>query len=300
MSSHLIIMQIGFLYNYFTGFILHCRGWKSVFCNPSRPAFLGSAPTNLSVTLIQGTRWSSGLLEVSLSRFCPIIYGIKFLPLLDCMCYSYLSCHPLYCIPVWCFATVPQLCLLRGIPMYPKVSSPWFILFSFVFVSPLAKDLFDILSSGGQIQTWWNEWRIWTIKSVTCYSYGSLDAFLKMVGLREADFLPTNKVADDEQVHRYEMGLFDFQAPMLFLAPLVSLILLNMASFLFGMVQVILGGFLLKDMFGQIFLSFFILIVNYPVIDGMVFRKDKGCIPSHATLVSAALLLGVSLIDFLL
>lgn len=101
---------------------MHCKGWKSVLCNPSRPAFLGSGTINLNDTLVQGTRWNSGLVEVLFSRFCPLIYGLKSrMPFLECMCYAYLASQPLYCFPVWFLAIVPQLCLLNGIPIYPKV-----------------------------------------------------------------------------------------------------------------------------------------------------------------------------------
>lgn len=121
--------QIGFLYHsvvedYFTGFILHCKGKTSVFCNPSKPAFLGSSTTNLNDLLVQGTRWNSGLFEVTLSKFCPFIYGLSRMPLLQTMCYGYLAFQPLYFLPLWCLATLPQLCLLNGIPIYPQVRIP--------------------------------------------------------------------------------------------------------------------------------------------------------------------------------
>lgn len=119
-------MQVGFLYqsileDYFTGFILHCKGWRSIYYNPSKPAFLGTATTNLSDTLVQGTKWNSGLLEVVLSRFCPLIYGLSRMPILQTMCYGYLAFQPFYCVPVWLLATIPQLCLLNHIQLYPEV-----------------------------------------------------------------------------------------------------------------------------------------------------------------------------------
>ena len=127
------------------------------------------------------------------------------------------------------------------------------------------------------------------IKSVTCYSYGSLDAILNKLGMREASFLPTNKVTDDEQFTRYEMGIFDFQAATMFLAPLVTIILVNIASLVGGVVRIMVldNGDHWKKMVGQIFLSFYILITNYAVIEGMVIRKDKAKIPSSVTLLSA-------------
>ncbi|KAJ6313266.1 hypothetical protein OIU77_014717 [Salix suchowensis] len=134
--------QMGFLYHsvvedYFTGFILHCKGKTSVFCNPSKPAFLGSSTTNLNDLLVQGTRWNFGLFEVTLSKFCPFIYGLSRMPLLQTMCYGYLALQPLYFLPLWCLATLPQLCLLNGIPIYPQVSSSWFMVFSFIFLASL-------------------------------------------------------------------------------------------------------------------------------------------------------------------
>ncbi|KAG5010663.1 hypothetical protein JHK87_019178 [Glycine soja] len=73
---------VGFSYGsvveyYLTGFILNCNGWTSVFCEPSRPQFLGSATTNLNGVLIQGPRWYSGLFENGINRFCPLTYGLS-------------------------------------------------------------------------------------------------------------------------------------------------------------------------------------------------------------------------------
>jgi cellulose synthase/poly-beta-1,6-N-acetylglucosamine synthase-like glycosyltransferase len=121
------LFQVGFLYDsvvedFLTGFILHCNGWNSVFCEPSRPQFLGTATTNLNDVLIQGTRWYSGLFENGISKVCPLIYGPLRMPLLQSLCFAELTYFPLYCLPLWCFATIPQFCLLNGIPLYPKVT----------------------------------------------------------------------------------------------------------------------------------------------------------------------------------
>ena len=110
--------------DFFTGFILHCKGWTSTYFDPSRPQFLGTSTTNLNDVLIQGIRWASGLIDVSISRFCPLLYGPSRMSLLLSMCYGEMSLFPLlYCLPLWCFATLPQLCLLNGIPLYPEVTT---------------------------------------------------------------------------------------------------------------------------------------------------------------------------------
>lgn len=282
--------KVGFLYysvveDYFTGFNLHCEGWNSVYCDPTSPAFLGSGTTNLNDMLIQVTRWSAGLVDVGISRFCPIIYGSLRMSLLQSMCYAEVALFPLYCLPVWCFATIPQLCLLNGISLYPKVSDLWFIIFSFIFVSSITKHLCEVLLAGGSFKTWRNEQRLWMMKSVTCHLHGSIDAIMKKTGIKETSFIPTNKVTDEEQIKRYEMGVFDFQTSNRLLLPLVTLAILNMICFVGGIARVIKDG-IWDEMFVQVFLSFFGLLMNYPIIEGMVLRKDKGCIRPYATVLS--------------
>lgn len=130
-----------------------------------------------------------------------------------------------------------------------------------------------------------NEQRIWMIKSVTCYLYGSLDAILKKMGLREASFLPTNKAADDEQVKLYQMGKFNFDASNIFLVPMVAVIIMNMVAFVGGLLRVIFVGDWDKILV-QILISCYILIMNFPLIEGMIIRKDRGRVQPSATLLS--------------
>lgn len=121
-------MQIGLRYgalveDFYTGYHLHCKGWKSIFCNPKRPAFLGNSPINLNGILNQLTRWCVGLLEVGFSKYSPITFGIKSINLLQGLCYSHYAFWPLWSIPITIYAFVPQLALLyNSASIFPKVS----------------------------------------------------------------------------------------------------------------------------------------------------------------------------------
>ncbi|KAG7996827.1 hypothetical protein I3843_01G181100 [Carya illinoinensis] len=284
--------EVGFLYDsvvedYSTGFRLHCKGWTSVYCDPSRPQFLGNGTTSLNDLLIQGTRWSTGLIDVCFSKFCPLIYGPpRNISILETMCYGELAFTPLYCLPLWCFATIPQLCLLNGIPLYPKVSNSFFVVYLptyvFVFLSAISKHLYEVLLIGGSFQTMQNEQRVWMIKSVTCHLYGSLDSIMKKIGMRESSFMPTNKVDDDERAKLYQVGKFDFQTSNMFLLPMVALVILNTAAFVGGLVRVIFVGDWDK-MFVQLFISWYVVFMNLPIIEGMIIRKDKGRIQPSVT-----------------
>ncbi|XP_058200564.1 cellulose synthase-like protein G2 isoform X3 [Rhododendron vialii] len=283
--------EVGFLYlsvaeDYLTSLVnMHCKGWKSVYCDPVRPAFLGAGTTNLNDVLVQSTRWSSSLVEVGLSRFCPLIYGPKKMSALQTMCYGELAFFPFYFLPLWCFATIPQLCLLNDIAVYPEASNWFFMVFSFVFLSSVSKHIQEVLSTGGSMRSWINEQRIWMIKSVTCHLYGSLDAIMKRLGMREAKFMITNKVIDDEQTRLYQTGKIDFQTSIMLLAPLVILTIINVVSFVGGVTRAMVTG-KFSYMFIQVFLSLFIVTMGYPVIEGMILRKDKGRIPPSVTILS--------------
>ena len=114
-----------------------------------------------------------------------------------------------------------------------------------------------------------------------------MDAILKKLGLRKASFLTTNKVADDEQLKLYQEGKFDFRASTIFLAPLVTITLVNLASIAGGLVRMMVMEAGWRKMFGQVLLSFYIMVMNFPIIEGTLVRKDKGRIPSDVTGLSA-------------
>ena len=124
----LIGQQVGYSYSSLlestsTGYLLHCRGWKSVYLYPNRPCFLGCATIDMHDGLVQIMKWASGLTQVAFSRFSPLMYAVSRMSLIQSMCYGFIMFSPLYSIPNWLYGTIPQMCLLSGIQLYPKVNS---------------------------------------------------------------------------------------------------------------------------------------------------------------------------------
>lgn len=119
-------MQMGLIYgcpveDIVTGLAIQCRGWKSVYYNPERPSFLGVAPNTLEIALVQQKRWSEGMFQIFLSKYCPFIYGHGKIHFGAQMGYClYLLWAPVS-FPTLYYAIVPPLCLLHGIPLFPKV-----------------------------------------------------------------------------------------------------------------------------------------------------------------------------------
>ncbi|KAI3469714.1 hypothetical protein Pfo_026377 [Paulownia fortunei] len=271
-----------------TSLILHCRGWISVWIDPARPCFLGTCPTNLNDMLVQQTRWAFGLLQMALSKYSPLLYGPFRMSILQSMAYGGLTLDPLYVIPFYGLGIIPQICLLQGIPLYPKVSDPFFFVFAFIFISSQLKHVQEVISYGDPIRTALYDLRVWMMKSGACYLYANLNAILDQFGLNEANFSLTSKVVDDEETKRHQEGIYDFQSSPQLLAPLCSLYLLNLVSFIIGTARIFQSdkG---KEMFAQAILTLFGITVNYHLFQGMVLRTDKGRIAPSISLLSAAI-----------
>ena len=107
--------------DYFIGYRLHCEGWKSIFCTPKRPAFLGDAPSNLIDALNQNKRWAIGLFEVVFSKYSPLTFGIRSMGLPMSLAYAQLGCWAIWSIPITIYAFLPQLALINGISIFPMV-----------------------------------------------------------------------------------------------------------------------------------------------------------------------------------
>ncbi|KAI9115550.1 hypothetical protein K1719_013219 [Acacia pycnantha] len=110
--------QMGLVYgcareDLITGLSIQSKGWKSVYYNPKRKAFLGVAPNTLGQTLVQHKRWPEGQLQIAVSKYNPSLYGYGKLSLgLQMVCSSY---------NLWAPNCLASLCLLKGIPLFPKV-----------------------------------------------------------------------------------------------------------------------------------------------------------------------------------
>ncbi|XP_047948699.1 cellulose synthase-like protein E1 isoform X3 [Salvia hispanica] len=211
--------QVGFRYfavveDYFTGLILHCEGWKSVYYESSRarPGFLGTSPDNLGEVLVQHCRWSVGLNQ--------------------------------------------------------------------------AKHLQEVLMTGYPTSTWITEQRMWMIRSFTSYFYANMYTIMDKIGLRKATFLPTNKAVDEAAAELYQRGVYNFEAPSVFMVPMCTLYMINMGSFVAGIWQAGKGNGM---MLIESLIPLFGMILHLPLLQGMVVRKDKGRVPTNVSIVSLLL-----------
>ncbi|VVB11882.1 unnamed protein product [Arabis nemorensis] len=284
--------KIGFRYgslveDYYTGFMLHCEGWRSVFCSPKRAAFYGISPKSLVDVVGQQKRWSIGLLEVALCKYSPISYGFKSLGLFMSLGYCYYAFWPLCSIPLTVYGLLPQLAILFEVSIFPKASDPWFWLYIFLFFGSYTQDLFDFSLEGSTYRKWWNDQRMWMIRGLSSFLFGLLEFTLKTLNLSTYGFNVTSKANDDDkQRKRYEQEIFEFGPSSSMFLPMATVAIMNLLAFVWG----IYGIFTREEgPIIELMLASFAVVNCLPIYEAMVLRKDNGKLPKKVSFLAGIL-----------
>ncbi|XP_061353157.1 cellulose synthase-like protein E1 [Gastrolobium bilobum] len=279
-----------------TGLSIQCQGWKSVYCNPPRGAFLGVAPTTLSQALVQHKRWSEGHFQILFSKYSTVWYALGRINFGLQMGYCIYGLWAPNCLATLYYCIIPSLYLLKGIPLFPKMSSPWFIPFAYVILGETSCSLLEFLFSGGTFQGWWNDLRIWLYKRTSSYLFAFIDTILKLFGYSNSAFTITAKVTEEDASKRHYKEIMDFGTSSPMFTILATLALLNLFCFLSVLKDAVLreGGLgAYEKMVLQVLLCGFLVLINLPLYHGLFLRKDNGRLPSSIAIKSTALALVV-------
>ncbi|CAN6914350.1 unnamed protein product [Brassica oleracea] len=284
--------KIGFRYgslveDYYTGYRLHCEGWRSIFCNPPKIAFYGDSPKCLIDVVSQQKRWTIGLLEVAFSRFSPITYGVRSTSLLTGMAYCQYAFWAFSLIPLAIHGFLPQVALLYGVSVFPKSSDPCFWLYIFLFLGAYGQDLLDFVLEGGTCHCWWNDQRMWLIRGFSSFIFGSIEFTLKTLNLSTHGFNLTSKVNDDDkQSKRYEQEMFDFGASSIMFFPITTVAIVNLLAFVYGLYGVFVWG---EGLLLELMLVSFAVVNSLPIYMAMVLRDDDGKLPKNVCILAGSL-----------
>ncbi|GMJ10430.1 cellulose synthase like E1 [Hibiscus trionum] len=276
-----------------TGLSIQCRGWKSVYFNPERKAFLGVAPTTLAQVLVQHKRWSEGDFQILLSKYSPAWFANGKISLglqLGYCCYCFWASN---CLAVLYYSVVPSLYLLRGIPLFPELSSPWFLPFAYIVISKYTYSLAEFLWSGGTVLGWWNEQRIWLYKRTSSYLLAFIDTITKSLGLNsDTAFVITAKVSKQEVYNRYVKEIMEFGDSSPMFTSLATVALVNLVCLVGSMKNAIMNEGIRRiyeTMPIQFLLCAILVLINWPLYQGLFFRNDSGKMPSSIAIKSIVL-----------
>lgn len=119
-----------------TGLKFHTKGWRSELCSTDPIAFMGCSPQDNLGQMAQHKRWSTGLLDIFLSKHCPI-FGTLFgkLQLRECLAYIWITNWALRSVPEICYALLPAYCIITNSNFLPnQVTIIQFMTFFFLLI----------------------------------------------------------------------------------------------------------------------------------------------------------------------
>ncbi|KAI6672790.1 hypothetical protein NL676_000696 [Syzygium grande] len=230
--------KIGWMYgstteDILTGLAIHTKGWRSLYCSPNPPAFLGCAPSGGPASMTQQKRWATGLLEVLASKKSPI-YGTLFghLHFRQCLAYLWLLIWALRSIPEFLYALLPAYCIMTNSHFLPKGQEPAILIPAAIFVIYNLYCLYEYFITDLSIREWWNNHRMQRITSACAWSFGLLSVVLKLLGLSETAFEVTKKEQSaSSDGTNAELGRFTFDESPVFI-PGTALLLVHLTAIL--------------------------------------------------------------------
>ncbi|KAA8526525.1 hypothetical protein F0562_008272 [Nyssa sinensis] len=289
--------KVGWIYgsateDVLTGLTIHGKGWKTVYCSPDPPAFLGFAPSGGPASLTQQKRWATGLLEILFSSRSPFIATIfGKLQFRQCLAYMWILVWALRSIPELCYAALPAYCIITNSHFMPQVQEPAIFIPIALFIIYNLYTLSEYLQIGLSVHEWWNNQRMLRIISMTARLFGVLSVILKLLGLSETMFEVTQKdqttTTDDSNANA---GRFTFDGSSIFV-PGTTILLINMIALAIGLL-----GFLpaARDGngsgIGEFICSVWVVLCFWAFLKGL-FGKGKYGIPSSTICKSGALAL---------
>ncbi|KAI8011386.1 putative cinnamyl alcohol dehydrogenase [Camellia lanceoleosa] len=232
-----------------TGLTIHGRGWKSTFCSPNPPAFLGCAPPGGPATMIQQKRWATGLLEILFTPKNPFILTLNGkLQFRQCLAYTWIILWGLRSIPELCYAALSAYCLITDSHFMPKLNicpcrlENQSYLYPLPFLPSTISTLSEYLRIGLSTCAWWNNQRIWRLNTMIAWSFGVLSVLLKLLGLSDTVFEVTQKDqstnVDDNNANA---GRFTFDDSPSFVLG-TTILLVNLTALAIGLLRFWLVG----------------------------------------------------------
>ncbi|XP_030510687.1 cellulose synthase A catalytic subunit 7 [UDP-forming] [Cannabis sativa] len=271
-------LELGWIYgsiteDILTGFKMHCRGWRSIYCMPKRPAFKGTAPINLSDRLNQVLRWALGSIEIFFSHHCPLWYGHKQgkLKWLERFAYVNTTVYPFTSLPLLAYCTLPAICLLTDKFIMPPISTWASLYFISLFISIFATGILELRWSGVSIEEWWRNEQFWVIGGVSAHLFAVVQGLLKILAGIDTNFTVTSKTTDDDDFGE----LYAFKWTTLLIPP-TTLLIINIVGVVAGIADAINNGYQSwGPLFGKLFFAFWVIVHLYPFLKGLMGRQNR-------------------------
>ncbi|KAJ3692563.1 hypothetical protein LUZ60_011658 [Juncus effusus] len=270
--------QVGWVYgsvteDVVTGYKMHTRGWRSVYCITKRDAFRGTAPINLTDRLQQALRWATGSVEIFFSKNNGILGGPK-LKFFQRIAYLNVGIYPFTSIFLIVYCFVPALSLFSGQFIVQSLNVTFLVYLLIITITLCILAGLELKWSGISLDDWWRNEQFWMIGGTSAHLAAVIQGLLKVIGGIDISFTLTSKATvEDEDDEFAELYIVKWTSLMI---PPITIMMVNIIA-----VTIAIGRELYSanpnwgKLLGGVFFSIWVLMHLYPFAKGLMGRGGK-------------------------
>lgn len=256
-----------------TGYRMHNRGWRSVYCVTKRDAFRGGAPINLTDRLHQVLRWATGSVEIFFSKNNAFL-ATRRLKFLQRIAYLNVGIYPFTSVFLVVYCFLPALSLFSGQFIVATLNITFLTYLMIISVCLILIALLEVKWSGVGLEEWWRNEQFWLIGGTSAHLAAVLQGLLKVIAGIEISFTLTAKSASDEEEDAFA-DLYIVKWTSLFIVPL-TIITVNLIALVIGVSRTMFAVIpQWTKLIGGGFFSFWVLAHMYPFVKGLLGRRGR-------------------------
>ncbi|XP_052198596.1 cellulose synthase-like protein D3 [Diospyros lotus] len=270
--------RIGWIYgsvteDVVTGYRMHNRGWKSVYCVTKRDAFRGTAPINLTDRLHQVLRWATGSVEIFFSRNNALLASSK-MKFLQRIAYLNVGIYPFTSIFLIVYCFLPALSLFSGQFIVQTLNVTFLVYLLTITVTLCLLAVLEVKWSGIELEEWWRNEQFWLIGGTSAHLAAVLQGLLKVIAGIEISFTLTSKSAcDDDDDEFGDLYIVKWTSLMI---PPITIMMTNLIAIAVGVSRTIYSAIpQWSRLLGGVFFSFWVLAHLFPFAKGLMGRRGR-------------------------
>ncbi|QHO44517.1 Cellulose synthase-like protein [Arachis hypogaea] len=271
-------LRIGWIYgsvteDVVTGYRMHNRGWRSIYCVTKRDAFRGTAPINLTDRLHQVLRWATGSVEIFFSRNNALLASLK-LKFLQRIAYLNVGIYPFTSIFLIVYCFLPALSLLTGQFIVQSLQVTFLVYLLGITVTLVLLAILEVKWSGIELEEWWRNEQFWLIGGTSAHLAAVLQGLLKVMAGIEISFTLTSKSAgDDENDEFADLYIIKWTSLMI---PPITIMMVNLIAIAVAVSRTIYSeDRKWSSLLGGVFFSLWVLAHLYPFAKGLMGRRGR-------------------------
>ncbi|CAA7056172.1 unnamed protein product [Microthlaspi erraticum] len=276
-----------------TGYRMHNRGWRSIYCVTKRDAFRGTAPINLTDRLHQVLRWATGSVEIFFSRN-NAMFATRRMKFLQRVAYFNVGMYPFTSLFLIVYCILPAVSLFSGQFIVQSLDITFLIFLLAITLTLCMLSLLEVKWSGITLHEWWRNEQFWVIGGTSAHPAAVLQGLLKVIAGVDISFTLTSKSSTPEDGDDEFADLYVVKWSFLMVPPL-TIMMVNMIAIAVGVARTLYSPFpQWSKLVGGVFFSFWVLVHLYPFAKGLMGRRGK--VPTIVFVWSGLLSIIVSLL----